>query len=253
MKEGIESIRVRSQKGGIAAMIHHPEGNTEWLAVLCPGYLDPKDYRGIAGLAEELCSLGYTAVRFDPMGTWDSGGSISDYTMTQCLEDVRSVLGFMLDRTKYKRILIGGHSKGGTVSILYAARDPRVSLVLGIMPSLGLGQHEEWRKAGARVSERDLPGDESKKREFKVPYSYAEDEERYDVVKEVKNVKVPVILVAGELDTTVPPNDVKRIFDSANEPKMFVVLPGIGHDYRHSDEEVKIVNGKVLELVQQFQ
>ncbi len=41
----------------------------------------------------------------------------------------------MLTKDKYTGILLGGHSRGGMVSLLYTARDNRISKVLGIMPS----------------------------------------------------------------------------------------------------------------------
>ena len=36
--------------------------------------------------------LGYTVVRLQPTGTWDSEGDILDYTTTQYLVDVKHVL-----------------------------------------------------------------------------------------------------------------------------------------------------------------
>lgn len=250
-----QKTTIASSKGDLAAAIHYPETKTGRLAILCPGYLDSKDYKHLVGLAEALSKQGYTVVRFDPTGTWESEGDISDYTTTQYLEDIKNILEYMLKREGYTYILLGGHSRGGQVSILYAARDPRISLVLGIMPSSArtmAGQRrEEWSQTG-NVSKRDLPNNENKKREYRVPYSHAEDRDRYDVIKDVKRVKAPVILITGELDDVVLPDHVKEIFDNARESKKFVTIPGIGHDYRHNDEEVKIVNKHIVEQLQAY-
>lgn len=246
----IIETKIPSTKGNLAAAIHYPENKTDKLAILCPGYLDSKDYRQLVGLAEALTERGYTIVRFEPTGTWKSEGDISDYTTSQYLEDIKNVLEYMLSRANYKHILLGGHSRGGQVSILYAARDSRIFIVLGIMPSSGpiQGQRrEEWEKAGVSISQRDLPNDEDKTREFRVPFNHVLDRDQYDAVGDAKKIKVPIILIAGELDDLVPPDDVKEIYNKANEPKKFVVIPNIGHDYRHNDNEVKIVNEKILE------
>jgi pimeloyl-ACP methyl ester carboxylesterase len=242
--------KIPSTKGNLAAAIHYPENKTDKLAVLCPGYLDSKDYRQLVGLAEALRGQGYTVVRFEPTGTWQSEGDISDYTTSQYLEDIKNVLEYILSQANYKQILLGGHSRGGQVSILYAARDSRISIVLGIMPSSGpiQGQRrEEWEKAGVSISQKDLPNNKGKKIEFRVPFNHVLDRDQYDAVGDARKIKVPMILIAGELDDVVPPDKVKEIFDNANEPKKFLVIPNIGHDYRHNDSEIKIVNEKILE------
>src|SRR3989344_9263934 len=247
----MKKIKIPNSKGqNIAAVIERPEAKTEKLAILCPGFLDTKDYGHLVELAKALALKGYTVVRFEPTGTWESEGGISEYTTSQYLEDIKSVLEYMLNQTGYKQILLGGHSLGGQVSILYAARDSRISIVLGIMPSSGpiQGQRrEEWEKNGMSVSQRDLPNDKDKKIEFRVPFNHVLDRDQYDAVGDAKKIKAPIILIAGELDDLVSPDDVKEIFDNANEPKKFLVISNIGHDYRHNDSEVKIVNENILE------
>jgi len=252
----MEIVKINSSRGYLSAVISYPKIETEKLAILCPGYLDSKDYKHLAGLAEALSSE-YATVRFDPAGTWDSEGNISEYTTTQYLDDIKSVLEYMLEKNNHKRILLGGHSRGGMVSLLYAAKDSRISVVLGIMPSPGgidKGEvYEKWKEIGFRVSSRDLPNDTTQKREYTVPYSHVEDKEKYNVIKIVKDIKVPIILFAGELDDLVSPEDVKNIFNNANEPKKFIIIPGIGHDYRFKSEEIKLVNQKVLEQLGQLE
>lgn len=247
----IEKTKITSSKGNLATVIHYPEMKTKRLAILCPGYLDSKDYKHLIDLAEALVRQGYTVVRFDPTGTWESAGDIADYTTTQYLEDIKNVLEYMLHQADYKYILLGGHSRGGQVSILYAARDPRISLVLGIMPSsertmAGLRQ-EEWKKTGVSTSDRDLPDNKEQKKKFSVPYSHVEDKNQYSVLEDVKKVTVPIIFLAGELDDKVPAEYVKEIFDNANEPKKFVTMPNIGHGYRRNDDEIKIVSQFILD------
>lgn len=247
----IVKTKIPSTNGNLVSAIHYPEKQADKLAILCPGYLDSKDYKHLVGLAETLSKQGYTAVRFDPTGTWESDGDIAEYTTTQYLEDIKNVLEYMLGKYQYKEIMLGGHSRGGQLSILYAARDPRVSLVLGIMPSPGYpisGQsREDWEKAGVSVSQRDLPDNKEKKKEFSVPFSHILDRDKYIAVNDVDRIKSPMILIAGELDELVTPDDVKEIFDNANEPKRFLIIPGIGHDYRYNDEEIILVNEKILE------
>ena len=249
----MKKIKIMSSNGKISIAIHNSKNETGRLAILCPGYLDSKDYKHLVELAEGLSKEGYTVVRFDPTGTWESEGDISDYTMTKYIEDIKNVLEYMLSKSNYKNILLGGHSRGGQMSILYAARDPRISIVLGIMPSshrtMMRQRYDEWKKKGVSVSYRDLPDNKDKTIEFRVPFSHVKDRDKYDVIKDVKKIKVPIILIAGELDDLVLPEYVKEIFDNANEPKKFIIIPRIWHDYRYDDNEIKIVNKEILKLI----
>ena len=254
----MEKVKIPNSKGqNIAAVIERPKVKTEpfdkltasKLAILCPGFLDTKNYSHLVELAKTLANGGYTVVRFDPTGTWESEGEIAEYTTSQYLSDVESVLERMLREFGYKHILLGGHSRGGMVSILYAARDPRISVVVGIMPSSPYTftgkRREEWEKSGVSVNSRDVPNT-NKTIEFRVPFSHVTDREQYNVFEDVKKVHVPLILVTGELDKAVLPEHVRTIFDKANEPKKFILIEGIGHDYRHHLSQVNIVNEEIV-------
>lgn len=237
--------QIESSKGKLAATVQYPDVETEKLAILCPGFLDSKDYAGLTELANRLAENGYTAVRFDPTGVWESDGNIEDYTVTQYLEDIKNVLEHMLAKNDFTHVLLVGHSRGGTAALLYAARDLQVSAVLGIMSPYKLASWEKWNEDGLRFSSRDMPGSDEKV-EFTIPVSYLEDLEKYDVLEEVKKLKVPVMLLAGEMDKGVLPGDVKKIYDNVNEPKHFEVIPSVGHDYRVHESQVKLVNECVM-------
>ncbi|MBU0998756.1 alpha/beta hydrolase, partial [Patescibacteria group bacterium] len=167
-----EKVKIKNSKGqNISAVINRPNIKTNKLAILCPGYLDSKNYDHLVLLAEELLKKDFTVVRFDSTGIWESEGDISEYLTSQYLKDIKSVLGYMLGRENYTYVLLGGHSRGGMVSILYAAQDSRISCVLGIMPSSGgyVGKiREEWEKSGFSISKRDISG-KDERIEFKVP------------------------------------------------------------------------------------
>ena len=247
---------IHSTKGKLSAVIDRPTQGKNKLAVLCPGYLDSKDYLHLKMLARNLTTLGYTVVRFDPTGTWESEGDMSDYTATQYLEDVEHVIDFMLDKENYNHILIGGHSRGGMISLLYAARDPRINMVIAIMPSSGRIFTPElrarWQREGFRKSLRELPDNPARTRVYKVPYSHLLDRDKYNLWEKVKKIKAPKLFLTGELDTVVLPEDVKALYDKAAEPKDFILLKGIDHDYRKKEKEIKIVNKAIISWLKKY-
>ncbi|MDD5396624.1 MAG: alpha/beta fold hydrolase [Candidatus Moranbacteria bacterium] len=242
--------KINSPKGEIVIVIHSPKRESEKLAILCPGFLDSKDYKHLVYLADALCEKGYTAVRFDPSGTWESVGDISEYTTTQYLENIKTVLEYMLRKNDYKDILVGGHSRGGRMALLYAARDNRITKIIGIMASWGFlesKEREDWKMSGVKISSRDLPSSTRRKNKFYIPFSHILDLEKYDVIDDISKIKAPVVLIAGELDDVVSVEDVRKLYENANEPKSITIIPGIEHDYRRSEEEILIVNKAILE------
>lgn len=253
MRQG--KITIQNSLGSeIAAAVHHPLLDTKGLAILCPGFLDTKDYQHLIELANDLAKNGYVAVRFDPTGTWESGGSVNQYSISQYLEDIRSIINFMLKEKAHRNVFVIGHSIGGMLSILYAARDPRVTKVVSIMSPFAYvrpnrederGETSEWAATGFHHSERDIPNSD-KIKEFSTPYSFVIDSRKYNARDEVSKLQAPLLLIAGEEDEHVPVEYMKMIYDSANEPKKLVVMEGMGHDYRHHPEEVKLINKEII-------
>jgi pimeloyl-ACP methyl ester carboxylesterase len=250
----LEKVKVKNSKGqNIAAVINRPEKQSEKLAILCPGYLDSKDYNHLAILAEELAKRDFTVVRFDPTGTWESEGSISDYSTTQYLKDIKSVKDYILEEGSFTFILLGGHSMGGRVSLLYAQIDPNISMVLAIMSSykkgLGVNGDKKWQIEGAQVNNRDIPGNTNENKQYLTPVSFLRDSNKYNVLDGIGKLHVPILFIAGEKDVLCPPAIVQEIFNKANEPKKFIIIPNIGHDYRKSLSEIKMVNNEIIDYL----
>ncbi len=246
----MQKIKIPDSQGkNISANVYAPQNITESLAILCPGYLHSKDYGHIVKLAESLSNRGYTVVSFDPIGTWESDGDISDYTISHYLIDIKNVLEHMKKNGNYTNILLGGHSRGGAVSILFAVNEPSISEVLGIMPSplapLPDERYTLWKKRGIERSFRAIPGKKEQK-EFSVPFSYAEDRKKYNILEAVKKLKVPIVLVSGEKDTRVSTEDVEKIFKTATSPKVLIQIPKANHNYWEDAAILNLVNDKIL-------
>lgn len=54
---------------------------------------------------------------------------------------------------------------------------------------------------------------------------------RYGTVKRVRSVRVPVLVIQGGQDSTVPERFGRRVFNAANEPKQWLLVPGAGHNF----------------------
>ena len=226
----------RGDGATIAVSLHHPRTTASHVAVLCPGYLDSKDYRHLVQLAHALAARGWLTARFDPSGTWASGGDLRAHSLSRTIDDMRTVLAHLLTQGPATRVLVGGHSRGGEVSLQVAAREARVTDVLGLMPSWAppaRAQRRRWQSTGRRTSVRDDPGGGPSRR-FSVPYAYCVDRDAYDTRATVAGLRDRrLMFFAGADDPVVPATEVRALADAVGAAARFEVLPGIDHDFRH--------------------
>lgn len=56
--------------------------------------------------------------------------------------------------------------------------------------------------------------------------------DRFESVAKVPSIHMPVLMLHGTADATIPLSQAQKLFDAANEPKHFVVVPGGGHGWK---------------------
>ncbi len=221
----------------------------EQLALLLPGRLDTKDYVSFTSLADELAERGWLAVAFDPPGTWESGGEISDFTTTNYLQAVRELVEYFGNRPT---VLIG-HSRGGAVAMLLGQSLPAVIGIAMLMPSFNdpTPPDENAVQAGFKVSRRDLPPGSQKtdaQKEFALPVSYWEDGKKYHPVEVLLETMKPKLIVYATEDEFMQVEEAKEVCDKLPEPKRIYEVEAV-HDYRYHPAAIKEVNGIIKEFL----
>jgi pimeloyl-ACP methyl ester carboxylesterase len=115
---GVELYGVYYRAAGAAA---HP---TVLMLHGFPGFEQNED------LAQTLRRAGYNVLIFHYRGAWGSHGT---YSFTHCIEDVEAVLAYLRTPAQAaslgvdpRRLVLVGHSVGGHVAGIVAARDPKV-------------------------------------------------------------------------------------------------------------------------------
>ncbi|WP_139492426.1 alpha/beta hydrolase [Brevibacillus dissolubilis] len=115
--------------------VHRPEGDGKFpVIVICHGFVGNRIgvNRLFVKAARYFASQGIAVLRFDYEGCGESDGEYGTYGMERFLEQTRHVIDYVWTHPKIdqERFFLLGHSLGGAIAALTAARDERINKLL---------------------------------------------------------------------------------------------------------------------------
>jgi hypothetical protein len=152
--------------------------------------------------------VGVSVLMFDYRGYGRSEGKPDEPGI---LADARAARTWLAARENIREsdIVMMGESLGGAVAVDLAARDGARALVVestfSSLPDVG-AYHYAWLPV--RLLART----------------------RLDSLSKIGDYRGPLLQAHGDRDTIVPIEFGRRLFEAANEPKQFLVLPGHNHN-----------------------
>lgn len=174
----------------------------------------------LKALAEGLAAAGFHALRFSYSGNGASGGDFRASCITKEVED----LGCVIDAATAAGYEVSyvGHSMGGAVGVLRAARDPRLKLLVSLA---GMVETKRFVEAefGSAVPDEGFMWDEP---ECPLSSVFVNDLKSIgSTIPAAKNIAVPLLLVHGRQDDLVPVEESRALFGSgAGNPGGIVEL-----------------------------
>jgi uncharacterized protein len=211
-------------------------------------------------LAGALADAGFIVTRYDKRGVGQSGGRLESATLADFAEDVRSVVKYLSKREDVdrRRIAVIGHSEGGAVAMIAASREKAITAV-GLVATPGTTGAELILEQQRHVLERLKAPDADKHAKVElqkkiqqavltgtgwegVPEDLRKQADTpwfqsvlaFDPAKVMPNVRQPVIVIQGSLDTQVPQHHATKLGELANARKKapktdVVVIEGVNH------------------------
>jgi len=233
-----ELVFLEANGFNLAATISKPEGATDELpAVILVGASGPTDRdETVAGipvfgqLAGALAEAGFLVVRYDKRGVGQSGGRLEAATLNDFAEDVRSIVRELRRRDDVDddRIALFGHSEGAWVALRTADREGRIKALVLAGASATKGTDLVLEQQRHMLERSDMPEAERKKAiELQeqilsavvtgegwdgVPAQLRRQADTpeyrslltFDPLPVLRDVRIPILVVHGELDRQVP-------------------------------------------------
>ena len=236
-------------------------------AVVLVGGSGPTDRDGLVvgipilgQIAGALADAGYMVIRYDKRGIGQSGGRAESASLADYADDVRAAIKLLADRKDVdpKRMAVVGHSEGGLVTLMAAAKDKKIAAV-GLIATPGiagadivLAQQKRILDRSKMTAEEKLAKVEEQKRIHEAVITgkgldllppnvrRTVDNPEFqgilmsDPAKLMPQVRQPLLIVQGGLDTQVEPQNADRLEVLArqrkNAPAVDVVqVPAINH------------------------
>ena len=216
------------------------------------GALGFKDWAFFPWLASFFADQGFPAVRFNFSGSGMGPQADGPFTEPQAferdsisnqVEDLRAVLLGLAqgrldpDLAPQRDVLLWGHSRGGAVCLLAAGSAPSVKGVAtwATISRVNRYLHEvkqAWRKQGFFAQESSRTG-----QRLRYSTAFLEDVEKWgkagDVPTYLHNLNLPVLLVHGSEDTSVPPGESESLA-AVNPRAQLAILSGANHKFNAS-------------------
>ncbi len=255
-----EKFKIKNREGKNIAVVLERVDKPKGLAFIMHGLGGFKDQLHIIAFSEAFLESNYNVVRFDACHTFgESEGKYEDATTTNYYEDLVDVINWVKSQNWYvEPFCLVGHSLGSISVALYAEKYPKevralaptstvVSgrLMIKIIPEKEL---EKYNKTGWKISEsKSIPG-VMKKLKWK---PFMEDILKYDLIKDVNKLKMPVLLLVGEKDTSTPVEQQRMLYDKLPGKKEIYIIKGAEHTFREKEhlEEIKRIFKKWISKI----
>jgi len=191
----------------LAAWFVPPEGSASGTTILVfHGNAGDRSFR--LPLAQALSKAGHAVLLTDYRGYGGNPGRPSEEGL---IADARAARTWLVDRRGVDptRLVYFGESLGTAVAIRLAVEHPPAAVVLrSPFPSLAEVGRKHYPFLPVQLLLRD----------------------RFSCSDRIARLTCPVLIVAGEVDSIVPVEHSRSLFDAAPEPKRLVVIPGADHN-----------------------
>jgi pimeloyl-ACP methyl ester carboxylesterase len=226
---------IDKDEDNLAGTLHLPKDQERPpIVVLCHGFTGHKNcYREFVDISRELCDEGFAVYRFDFLGSGESTRDFQEQTHTTMLEDLDSVVSeFEENNDTGDEIFLIGHSQGGFIAKLFTSENN--DRIQGLISWMGRAYDiEDWWS--------DRYCKEIEKRGFiyangvKITDKYYQDSKKYSIEESFDNIDIPVQLIYGTHDYTVPLDEGERVNENIQNSNL-EVIDGLNHDLNQTEQ-----------------
>lgn len=243
----MQKFTIKNRKGLNMVVVVNTSEKPVGLAFTMHGLGGFKEQPHIKLLADIFYDNNFTSVLFDTTNTFgESEGNYENATVEQYYQDFEDLISWAKSQSWYQQpFFIAGHSLGGYSVTRFAETYPElVKGVFAFAPfisgEMSIEARErfmpeelaEWKKTGFQIKQSESKPGLLKK----LPWSHMEERQKHNLMPNVSKITMPILIVVGEKDTSIPPDHQKVLFDAipTKNKEMFIVS-GAPHTFREPE------------------
>ena len=230
---------IRNRSGERIDHHFHPGTRADALVILAHGVTGNMDRPHLVALADGLAARGWPCLRISYSGNGGSEGRFEDSCITKEIGDLQAVLDAVPDTAKAAYV---GHSMGGAVGVLTAARDLRIRALISLAGMTHTAAFVQREFGDVTPGQGCMWDDEN----CPLSETYVDDLNSInDTLSAAEAVTQPWLLIHGEADDLVPVQDSRDALAAAICEKQILEIAGAGHSFDEANypELVAAVDG----------
>jgi pimeloyl-ACP methyl ester carboxylesterase len=233
--------QIRNPQGELLDTAFHEGTRDDVLVILGHGVTGDMNRPLLFWLARVLADRGYPCLRVSFSGNGDSEGQFTDSNITKEIGDLTAVIDQLGEG---KKIVYIGHSMGGAVGTLTAARDERIKVLVSLAGMVYTKDFCE-REFGDVTPGEGVMWEED---EFPLSQSYVDDLHHIDnTLDAARELRLPWLLLHGLADDVVLPTDSRDLDAVLRGPHRLVEIPGANHLFENHYDTVATETANWLE------
>lgn len=224
----IKNFEISSAYNTIAGIMVIPGGRGKYpCVILSHGLVSSKESSKYTLVSDTFARAGIATCRFDYHGCGESGGDITETTLTIRLENLDVITEYVMDHPSVDSRNIGilGSSFGGTTCVLKAAKDKRIKCISPWATPYRMDMDGDGTISGILFKETIFT-----------------DFAQHDILSEARNVS-NALVIHGEMDEVVPCEEGKALYHNMQKPKKCVIIKGGDHILSnpvHRDKAIRL-------------
>ena len=209
---------------------------------IIPGFTGYPEEKTFQDLEKGLIKKGYNVQKTEWPNIPDN---LTEYNFTNTIKAVSN----KIKNRQSEDFIILGFSMGGIIATYLAMQYFPKKLVLVVSPLQAgsdddlQGKYNSWMKDGYRDITSSRFGD------LRIPFTFIEDAKKYNALDYINKIKCPVLFIVGENDEKIKRQASEKLFEAANEPKYWELIPGMQHKYQYQNDKLEMVNNKILDFI----
>ncbi len=228
----------------LAATQHTPEAPSREAVILGHCFTCSRHTGILRALAQRLRGDGFAVLRFDFSGNGQSGGDFAEATYSGYVAEMGAAVAFMRERGA-DWIGLAGHSMGAAVAVLAAARYPDVRAVCTLAGRLAGLEPAGFLTPAQRetLARRGEVSFVSRGRRLRLRRDFFADARRHDLAASLASLKIPLLVVHGQADETIPVGNADEARRRKPENTEVLIVPGADHMFSRPEHREQVTAG----------